>query len=278
MNIDNYIVIIVGHHSRIKLSNFTIIVTMEIISNIGTLVMLIVLQVVLGFDNLLYIALESKKAPKERQEYVRKLGISIAIVLRLVLLFILVNLVENFKNPLIEINSNYLQLNMNLHSLIILFGGVFILYTSIKEIWHMIILEFKGSSNEKKSSNKVILMIVLMNLIFSFDSILSAMALSNNFIIMAISIIIGGILMIVAANKVSNFLQKNRKYEVLGLFILFLVAVMLISEGGEKANLIILNSPVHAMNKTTFYFIIAILVFVDMVQTKYQKNLSKKNE
>ena len=53
---------------------------------------------------------------------------------------------------------------------------------------------------------------------------------------------------------------------------------MLISEGGEKANLIILNSPVHAMNKTTFYFIIAILVFVDMVQTKYQKNLSKKNE
>ena len=251
---------------------------MEIISSIGTLVMLIVLQVVLGFDNLLYIALESKKAPKERQEYVRKLGISIAIVLRLVLLFILVNLVENFKNPLIEINSNYLQLNMNLHSLIILFGGVFILYTSIKEIWHMIILEFKGSSNEKKSSNKVILMIVLMNLIFSFDSILSAMALSNNFIIMAISIIIGGILMIVAANKVSNFLQKNRKYEVLGLFILFLVAVMLISEGGEKANLIILNSPVHAMNKTTFYFIIAILVFVDMVQTKYQKNLSKKNE
>mgnify|MGYP001260033461 CR=1 FL=1 len=251
---------------------------MEIISNIGTLVMLIVLQVVLGFDNLLYIALESKKAPKERQEYVRKLGISIAIVLRLVLLFILVNLVENFKNPLIEINSNYLQLNMNLHSLIILFGGGFILYTSIKEIWHMIILEFKVVSNEKKSSNKVILMIVLMNLIFSFDSILSAMALSNNFIMMAISIIIGGILMIVAANKVSNFLQKNRKYEVLGLFILFLVAVMLISEGGEKANLIILNSPVHAMNKTTFYFIIAILVFVDMVQTKYQKNLSKKNE
>ena len=251
---------------------------MEIISSVGTLVMLIVLQVVLGFDNLLYIALESKKAPKERQEYVRKLGISIAIVLRLVLLFILVNLVENFKNPLIKISSDFLKLNMNLHSLIILFGGGFILYTSIKEIWHMIILEFKEVSNEKKSSSKVILMIVLMNLIFSFDSILSAMALSNNFIIMAVSIIIGGILMIVAANKVSNFLQKNRKYEVLGLFILFLVAVMLISEGGEKANLIILNSPVHSMNKTTFYFTIAILVFVDMVQTKYQKNLTKNNE
>ena len=250
---------------------------MEIISSIGTLIMLIVLQVVLGFDNLLYIALESKKAPKEKQEYVRKLGISIAIILRLVLLFLLVNLVENFKNPLIELNTDFIRLNMNLHSLIVLFGGGFILYTSIKEIWHMIIFEIKEVSTKKKSSSRVIWMIVLMNLIFSFDSILSAMALTENFIIMAISIVIGGVLMILAANKVSTFLQKNRKYEVLGLFILFIVGIMLISEGGEKANLILLNNPVHAMNKTTFYFIIAILVFVDMVQSKYQKNISKIN-
>ena len=161
---------------------------MEIISSIGTLIMLIVLQVVLGFDNLLYIALESKKAPEEKQEYVRKLGISIAIILRLVLLFLLVNLVENFKNPLIELNTDFIRLNMNLHSLIVLFGGGFILYTSVKEIWHMIIFEIKEVSTEKKSSSRVIWMIVLMNLIFSFDSILSAMALTENFIIMAISI------------------------------------------------------------------------------------------
>ena len=152
---------------------------MEIIGSIGTLLMLIVLQVVLGFDNLLYIALESKKAPKNKQEYVRKLGITIAIILRLILLFLLVNLIENFKNPLIVINSELIQLNMNLHSLIVLFGGGFILYTSIKEIWHMIILEVKEVETEKKSSKKVILMIVLMNLIFSFDSILSAMALTS---------------------------------------------------------------------------------------------------
>ena len=248
---------------------------MEILSSIGTLIMLIVLQVVLGFDNLLYIALESKKAPDEKQEYVRKMGIFIAIILRLILLFLLVNLVENFKNTLIELNTDFIKLNMNLHSLIILFGGGFILYTSIKEIWHMIILETNEVSTEKSSTNKAILMIVLMNLVFSFDSILSAMALTDQFIIMAISIIIGGILMILAANKVSEFLKNNRKYEVLGLFILFIVGVLLISEGGEKANLIILNNPVHAMNKTTFYFIIAVLVFVDMVQTKYQKNISK---
>ena len=251
---------------------------MEIISSIGTLLMLIVLQLVLGFDNLLYIALESKKAPKENQEYVRKLGISIAIILRLVLLFLLVNLVENFKNPLIYLNTEFIKLNMNLHSLIVLFGGGFILYTSIKEIWHMIIFEIEEVSIEKKSSKNVILMIVFMNLIFSFDSILSAMALTENFIIMAISIVVGGVLMILAANKVATFLQKNRKYEVLGLFILFIVGIMLISEGGEKADLVILNKAVHAMNKTTFYFIIAILVFVDMVQTKYKNNLAHKKK
>ena len=251
---------------------------MEIIGIIGTLVMLIALQLVLGFDNLLYIALESKKAPIEKQEFVRKIGIAIAIILRLALLFILVNLVEKFKNPFLNSESELISFEMNLHSLIILFGGGFILYTSIKEIWHMIIFNESQEPETKASSKRVIFMIVLMNLVFSFDSILSAMALTDNFVIMAISIVVGGILMILAANKVSEFLRKNRKYEVLGLFILFVVGVMLLTEGGEKADLKILGNSIHAMNKATFYFIISILAFVDIVQSKYQKNLMKKNK
>ena len=210
---------------------------MEIIEIVGTLVMLIALQVVLGFDNLLYIALESKKAPIQKQEFVRKTGISIAIILRLALLFILVNLVEKFKNPFLISKSEIISFEMNLHSLIILFGGGFILYTSVKEIWHMIIFNDDQEQKTKASTNSVIFMIVLMNLVFSFDSILSAMALTDDFVIMAISIVVGGVLMILAANKVSEFLQKNRKYEVLGLFILFVVGLMLLSEGGEKADL-----------------------------------------
>ena len=196
---------------------------MEIIEIVGTLVMLIALQVVLGFDNLLYIALESKKAPIQKQEFVRKTGIAIAIILRLALLFILVNLVEKFKNPFLISKSEIISFEMNLHSLIILFGGGFILYTSVKEIWHMIIFNEHQEQKAKASTKRVIFMIVLMNLVFSFDSILSAMALTDNFVIMAISIVVGGVLMILAANKVSEFLQKNRKYEVLGLFILFVV-------------------------------------------------------
>ena len=136
---------------------------MEIVGIIGTLVMLIALQVVLGFDNLLYIALESKKAPIEKQEFVRKIGITIAIVLRLALLFILVNLVEKFKNPFLNSESEIISFEMNLHSLIILFGGGFILYTSVKEIWHMIIFNEHQEQKTKASTKRVIFMIVLMN-------------------------------------------------------------------------------------------------------------------
>lgn len=248
---------------------------MEILSFIGTLFMLILLQVVLGFDNLLYIALESKKAPKEKQSFVRKVGIGIAIFFRLLLLLFLIKLIEKFENPFIKYESEFLSLNMNLESLIILLGGIFILYTSIKEIWHMLHFEQNISEEKNKSVTQTIIMIVFMNLVFSFDSILSAMALTENNYIIAIAIIIGGVLMIVAANKVAVFLQKNRMYEVLGLFILFLVGIMLISDGGHQAHMKILSQEISPMNKSTFYFILTILVIIDIVQSKYQKNLLK---
>ncbi|MEM9298538.1 MAG: tellurium resistance protein TerC, partial [Bacteroidota bacterium] len=129
------------------------------------------------------------------------------------------------------------------------------------------------SQQQKASVNKVIMMIVLMNLIFSFDSILSAMALSDVFWVMASAIIISGILMIWLSDGVSKFLAKNRLYEILGLFILFLVGVMLLSEGGHLAHLEIFGNPITPMSKTTFYFVIFILVVVDLVQGKYQKKL-----
>ncbi|MEP5240096.1 MAG: tellurium resistance protein TerC, partial [Flavobacteriaceae bacterium] len=126
--------------------------------------------------------------------------------------------------------------------------------------------------------SKIITMIVFMNLIFSFDSILSAMALSDVFWVMATAIIISGVLMIWLSDKVSVFLAKNRLYEVLGLFILFLVGVMLLSEGGHLAHLELFGSEITPMSKATFYFIIFILVIIDIVQGKYQKQLIKARE
>lgn len=248
--------------------------------NFITLILLIMLQAVLGLDNLLYISLESKNAPAEKQAYVRKVGIAMAIVLRILLLFILVNVIEYFQNPIFGLDiSGVIEGHFNIHSLIVLLGGVFIIYTATKEIWHMMAMEVHEEDNAKKKSiGQVIMWIVVMNVVFSFDSILSAMALTKVFWVMATAIIIGGVLMIWLADKVSSFLQKNRMYEVLGLFILFVVGIMLLTEGGHLAHLNLFDNAITPMSKTTFYFIIFVLVVTDIVQGRYQKNLMKKKE
>ena len=254
--------------------------TLFTLENLFTLGMLTLLQAVLGFDNLLYISLESKRAPIDKQSYVRKIGIGLAIVLRIFLLFLLVTVIDYFQNPIFGIDiGKYLHCSFNIHSLIVLGGGVFVIYTSTKEIWHMITLEESVESNsQSRSVGSVIFWIVLMNLVFSFDSILSALALTNVFAVMATAIIIGGLLMIWLADRVSDFLQKNRMYEVLGLFILFIVGIMLLSEGGHLAHMELFGNPVTPMSKTTFYFVIVVLVLIDIVQSKYQKNLLKLKE
>lgn len=256
------------------------------LESLFTLFMLVLLQVVLGFDNLLYISLESKKAPLEKQSYVRKLGVGMAIVLRIVLLFVLMSLIQYFQEPFASLHDNgVIEFAFNVHSVIVLLGGIFIIYTAIKEIWHMMHIQEHQDTEESRSSvGKIILWIVIMNLVFSFDSILSAMALTSGMeftgqmILMSIAIIAGGVLMIVLADKVSNFLQKNRMYEVLGLFILLIVGIMLLSEGGHLAHLTLFGSPVTPMSKTTFYFVIVVLVLIDIVQGKYQKNLLRQRE
>lgn len=245
------------------------------LENIFTLGALVMLQAVLGFDNLLYVSLESKRAPADKQAMVRRLGIGMAIVLRIVLLFVLISLIDKVQDPLFGINiGSIIQSNFNLHSIIVLVGGIFIIYTAIKEIWHMISLEDAHETDEKpKSLAMIIFWIVLMNLVFSFDSILSAMALTDVFWVMATAIIIGGILMIWLADHVSTFLEKNRMYEVLGLLILFVVGIMLISEGGHLAHIKLFGNEIIPMSKTTFYFVIGVLVVTDLVQSRYQKKL-----
>lgn len=247
------------------------------IDNIFTLLMLTLLQAVLGFDNLLYISLESQRAPAEKQAMVRKLGIGIAVALRIILLFVLMTVIGYFQKPFLHLATSAIACEANLHSIIVLLGGAFILYTATKEILHMMTLHHAGHGDRKsRSAASVIFTIVAMNLVFSFDSILSAMALSDVFVVMATSILIGGALMIWLSDRVSDFLQKNRMYEVLGLFVLFVVGVMLVTEGGHLAHLKLFGHEVHAMTKATFYFVITVLVLTDIVQGRYLKKLQAK--
>ncbi len=251
------------------------------IDNLFTLLMLILLQAVLGFDNLLYISIESQRAPAEKQRLVRHMGIGLAVILRIGLLFILVNAIQYFQDPLFSYKlEGVVEFNFNGHALIVLLGGAFIIYTAVKEIMHMLIVHNIEDSEGKgkKSVSQIVFWIVVVNLVFSFDSILSAMALTDVFIIMAIAIVISGILMIALADKVSEFLKNNRMYEVLGLFVLFIVGIMLVSEGGHLAHIKLAGLPVEPMAKTTFYFVLIVLIAIDIVQGQYRKRLMAQRE
>ena len=124
------------------------------LESLFTLFMLIVLQAVLGFDNLLYISLESKRAPEAERKRVRQLGIGIAIGLRIVLLFALLRVIDAAQSVFWEPHWDGVFIaHFNAHSLIVLFGGAFILYTATKEILHMIAMEDVDSGEGKGSAS-----------------------------------------------------------------------------------------------------------------------------
>ena len=251
---------------------------MVIIEHLPTLFMLVILQAILGIDNLLYISIESKKVELTQQKKVRKLGILLAMVLRIALLFLVVRILPLLKEEIFSFgNPAVIDGRFSIHALIVLIGGGFILYTATKEIWH--IITYDGSEEElvkgKQSFSTTLALIVVMNLVFSVDSILTAISLTDVLWVMVVAIMIGGLIMIILADQVSEFLKKNRVYEVLGLFILFIVGIMLLSEGAHLGHMHLAGDPIHAMPKSTFYFVVIVLIGIDVIQTRYQRNLSK---
>lgn len=296
------------------------------VSGSFTLLMLLLLQAVLGFDNLLYISIESKRVGPEKAPMVRRWGIGMAVVLRIVLLVIIVNLFTLLAEPLFSVDlKGFFEGEFTLQALVTVAGGGFIIYTAIKEIHHLLAVDHiehtEGSAT--KSVMQAIAMIVAMNLVFSFDSILSAMAIANvevaNVVdasgavmntftgtvvqcksdlianpiagavgcepgkdyqvwIMAIAILSSGVVMILLADYVAEFLKRNRMYEVLGLFILFLVGVLLVTEGAHLSHLKLFGFPIDAMSKSSFYLVVGVLVITDIISTNYQKRLWAQRE
>lgn len=261
------------------------------LENLGNLVMLCFLQAVLGFDNLLYISIESKRAPVAQQKTVRYWGIIIAVALRVVLLFVMIRLIDALAEPFFHLNyPGILEGSVNFATLIFLIGGIFIMYTAVKEISHMLSLEHLDTDVQHKrgkSAAQVIALIVVMNLVFSFDSILSALAITDVFVILAIAIILSGLAMLALADTVTTFLEKNRMYEVLGLFILLIVGVVLLGEAGpaaahamhdETLQIKILGHDLIPMSKATFYFSVLVLVAVEIIQSGYSRKLAAERK
>lgn len=260
------------------------LLTFENLANLGVLIFL---QAVLGFDNLLYISIESKRAPASQQAAVRRWGILIALALRLVLLVAMIWLLDLLKEPFHVFDSpGLIEGGVNFATVVFVLGGIFLMYTAIKEISHMLSihdLDHDTSGGGAKSATQVVMMIVVMNLIFSFDSILSALAITDVIPVLAIAIISSGVAMLALADGVTEFLKRNRMYEVLGLFILLIVGVVLLGEAGPAAahamhddglQIRLFGYELIPMSKTTFYFSVVVLVLVEVIQSGYQKKLA----
>ena len=257
------------------------------IENLGNLLMLCFLQAVLGFDNLLYISIESQRAPAQHQKAVRMWGIIIAVALRIVLLFVMIQLIGALSEPFYVFDwEGVLTGGVNFATVVFIIGGIFIIYTAVKEISHMLTIEHLDTDvghKGAKSAAQVIALIVTMNLIFSFDSVLSALAITDVFFVLATAIILSGVAMLLLADGVTAFLEKNRMYEVLGLFILLIVGVVLLGEAGVAAAhamhdddlaLKVLGYEVIPMSKTTFYFSVIVLFAVEILQSGYTRKLN----
>lgn len=256
------------------------------VENLGNLVMLCFLQAVLGFDNLLYISIESQRAPVAQQKAVRFWGIIIAVALRIILLFTMVSLLSSLTEPFYVFDwEGVITGGVNFATCVFIFGGVFIMYTAVKEIGHLLSVHHLDHDVEQKSGKsalQVVMLIVFMNLIFSFDSVLSAIAITEVFPVLALAIGLSGLAMLLLADGVTAFLQKNRMYEVLGLFILLIVGVVLIGEAGVAAghasgdhalDIYIFGYPLVPMSKTTFYFSVVVLFLVEIIQSGYARKL-----
>lgn len=249
------------------------------------LLTLIFLEIVLGIDNIIFISIASSKLPENQQKKATNIGLVLAMVMRIVLLFGISWLVA-MEAPFWHINLSWIDAGISGQSLILFGGGLFLLYKSVHEIHEKV--EEKGEEEknlEKKSAStlsKAIIQITLINVVFSFDSILTAVGMTNGLsenpndalLLMIIAVILSVIVMLLFANPVGKFVNKHPTVQILGLSFLILIGFMLIAEAAHLAHLHIFDSSVGVIPKGYLYFTIAFSLFIEFVNFKLRKKQS----
>ncbi len=188
------------------------------------------LEIVLGVDNIIFISIVSNKLPQNSQKKARNLGLTLALVMRIGLLLGL-SYILGFTQPLFSV----FDFEVSGRDLILAAGGLFLIFKSTVEIHHKMEGHTPDSSSAiKESFSAVIIQIVLLDMIFSVDSILTAIGLAEEVIIMVIAVVIAMIIMMVFAGKISDIINKHPTLQILALSFLILIGFMLILEGLHK--------------------------------------------
>lgn len=247
-----------------------------------SLATLIFLEIVLGVDNIIFISITAGKLPEEQQKKATNIGLVLAMVLRILLLFGISWLIA-MKAPWIEFDYTWLHGAFSGQSLILIVGGMFLLYKSVTEIHHKLEGEEQhgGSGKSKSTMSNAIIQITIINIVFSFDSILTAVGMTNGLkgangpdgelIIMVIAVVLSVIVMMMFANPVGRFVNKHPTIQMLGLSFLILIGFMLIAEGAHLAHLTIGNSSVGTVPKGYLYFAIAFSLLVEFLNIRLRK-------
>jgi len=244
------------------------------------------LEIVLGIDNIVFLSIVSGKLPEHEQPKARRVGLLLAMFFRIILLFG-ITWVMNLKKSFYDFDFNYISGGISGQSLIVFGGGLFLLYKAVTEIHHK--LEGEDEAIAGKASNGImaaVIQIALLNIVFSFDSILTAIGLVSSaqppagfgtvgaLLIMIFAIIISIVIMMAFAGPVSNFVNEHPTIQILGLSFLLLIGVMLLAEGSHLANLKFgKNMVVNSIPKGYLYFAIFFSLFVEFLNLRMSKNI-----
>ncbi len=243
-----------------------------------SLITLTFLEIVLGVDNIIFISLAAGKLKKEEQAKATNIGLILAMVMRIALLFGITWLIA-MEEPWFSVDTSFMKAGFSGQSLILIAGGLFLIYKSISEIHHK--LEGEGpESNDGKpkkliSLSSVIIQITLINIVFSFDSILTAVGMTNGIegalVIMIIAVVFSVIIMMLFAVPVGRFVNEHPTIQILGMAFLILIGFMLILEGGHLAHLDIFGSKIGVVPKGYLYFAIAFSLLVEFLNMRLRK-------
>ena len=241
-----------------------------------SLLTLTFLEIVLGVDNIIFISIASSKIPEKDRKKANSIGLMLAMVLRIALLFGISILVA-MENPWFSIDWSWLTAGFSGQSLILIAGGIFLLYKSVTEIHHKLEGEHHDAGGSKKQSTlqNAIIQITIINIVFSFDSILTAVGMTSGLygalIIMIIAVVFSVLIMMAFANPVSKFVNKHPTIQMLGLSFLILIGFMLIIEGAHKADMSFFGGEIGVVPKGYLYFAIAFSLLVEVLNMKLRK-------
>ena len=225
---------------------------------IGTLTLL---EIVLGIDNIVFIAIVSERLPEHQQSSARKIGLVIALVTRIALLFAL-SWIMGLEAVLFTIP--YVDVEVTGRSLILLAGGLFLIWKATTEIYHKTEGVDEAGAHihgQTATYRSVLVQIAIMDMVFSLDSIITAVGMVDEILLMVIAVVLAVIVMIIFADPVSRFVNENPSVKILALAFLLLIGVLLVAEGTGRE-----------IEKGYIYFAMGFSLVVELLNMRYRKN------